>query len=274
MCALQLGQLGGWEAQRILAQDCHEFLGEGAHARAFAARWQGKEVVIKVSKTDWFSLQREADFLFRLRGLGGAPTLLAVCLMPPMLIMTRAPGRTLWQVLQAGDVSDHFKVLCAQELSRKLCQMHEAGIIHNDIKGDNILVNKLGEYPEVTVIDFGLATLEGHSLGLVPDPVSESKAFHVAPELWRGAVSTSATDRYSLGFVFEEISSSLSTPASVKAMTTLSTYLRCRDPLMRPPFPVIFHTLDKEIVPQSQTVSILASAFQWLAQTIKNVMSR
>ena len=256
MAALLPSELSGQEAQQILAQDCHEFLGEGSHARAFAGRWHGNEVVIKVSKTnDWFSLQREAEFLFRLTGLGASPTLLAVCSMPPMLIMTRAPGRTLWQVLEAGDVSDHFKVRCAQELSVRLCQMHLAGVIHNDIKGDNILVNKLGEYPEVRIIDFGLATFEGDSLGLLPDPVKESRSLHVAPELWRGAVSTSATDRYSLGFVFEDISTCLNTPASVKAMTTLSAYLRSRDPRMRPLFPAIHNTLNMEFFPQ--TVPIL-----------------
>ena len=261
--------LSSAEGQKILAQDCYEFLGEGVSARVFAARWKGREVVIKVSKTSrWLQLQREADFLIRLRGLAGAPRLLGVCLMPPMLIMTRATGRPLFQVLEAGDLSDQFKVLCARELSQKVCQMHQAGIIHNDIKSDNILVNKVGENPEVSIIDFGLATFQGQSLGLLPDPVAERKSFHVAPELWRGAVSTSATDRYSLGFVFEDFIRSLNTPASVKAMTTLSLNLRSREPRMRPPFPAIFETLDQEVVPQP---SILASACQWLTQTVRNL---
>ena len=258
------------QARKILAQDCREFLGEGVSARVFAARWKGQEVVIKVSKTrHWLPLQREADFLIRLRGLAGAPKLLGVCLLPPILIMSRAPGRPLWQVLEAGDTSDQFKVRCARELSQKVYQMHQVFIIHNDLKSDNIIVNKVGENPEVSIIDFGLATFQGQSLGLLPDPVTERKSFHVAPELWRGAVSTSATDRYSLGFVFEDITRSLNTPASVKALTTLSLCLRSREPRMRPPFPAIFHTLDQEVVPQ--TTSILASACQWMAQTVKNL---
>lgn len=78
--------------------------------------------------------------------------------------------------------------------------------MHNDLKGDNVLVdldNGLEESPVVNIIDFGMANRVGDYLGLNPDPALAIAANHMAPELWAGAASTTVTDSYSLGILFD-----------------------------------------------------------------------
>ena len=91
--------------------------------------------------------------------------------------------RIFWQVLQAVRYA------------------HENGVIHRDLKPDNIMVTSSGQ---VKVMDFGLAFFEGsHSLTEVGQVMGT--AAYVSPEQALGHVTDQRTDVYSLGVILFEM---------------------------------------------------------------------
>lgn len=128
------------------------------------------------------------------------------CIQPPgqlpYLVMELIDGETLGEVpaqsLRLGAISS-----IAAQLADALAALHVAGIVHCDVKPDNVMVTYecgLGGWPRVKLGDFGVARFEPHT---AVDVVSGTPAY-MAPEQWRGEVEP-RTDVYGLGCLMYEL---------------------------------------------------------------------
>lgn len=95
--------------------------------------------------------------------------------------MKRVEGRTLTHILIAlrkGDAAtiEEFPLYRLLTIFRKVCDgvafAHSKGILHGDIKPDNIMV---GGYGEVVLMDWGLASLSRSVAAAAPPPPAEEK---------------------------------------------------------------------------------------------------
>ena len=93
----------------------------------------------------------------------------------------------------------------ALEIARQLCagvsEAHRSGIVHGDLKSNNVILcpDEAGHLRPV-ITDFGLATGANQTSGLcggTPD--------YMAPELWRGQRPSKASDIYALGVILYEV---------------------------------------------------------------------
>ena len=89
------------------------------------------------------------------------------------------------------------------ETARKLCAglaaAHDRGVIHRDLKPQNIMMNKRGE---VVIMDFGLAAVAAQLTG--PESRNGTPAY-MSPEQLKGAEVTPRSDIYALGLVLYEL---------------------------------------------------------------------
>jgi hypothetical protein len=91
----------------------------------------------------------------------------------------------------------------AVEIARKLCAglaaAHDKGVIHRDLKPQNIMLNKRGE---VLIMDFGLAAIAGQLSGA---EIRNGTPAYMAPEQLKGSEVTARSDIYALGLVLYEL---------------------------------------------------------------------
>jgi serine/threonine protein kinase/tetratricopeptide (TPR) repeat protein len=109
------------------------------------------------------------------------------------LWMEFVQGRTLREIVsERGPFSPREAIGICLELSRALAAVHAAGLIHRDIKAQNVMREQGGR---IVLMDFGAGEeLGGPSAGrLKGTPV------YMAPELVDGEPATPCSDVYSLG---------------------------------------------------------------------------
>ncbi|MFE9257950.1 protein kinase [Streptomyces sp. NPDC006879] len=112
------------------------------------------------------------------------------------IVMELVDGVALRALLvHAGRTQPEPALLVLKGSLLGLAAAHRAGVVHRDYKPENVLVAADGSSK---LVDFGIAASEGSTKGVAGTPA------YMAPEQWRGAPASAATDVYAATAVFYE----------------------------------------------------------------------
>lgn len=106
-------------------------------------------------------------------------------------------GQTLRELLAGDRLRPEQARRIARELGEILASCHLRGVVHGDLKPENVVVDRDG-HPHL--LDFGLAEVRG----LPPRGTSGGTPQYMAPEQIRGSGPTERADQYQLGGVLFE----------------------------------------------------------------------
>jgi eukaryotic-like serine/threonine-protein kinase len=122
----------------------------------------------------------------------------------PYLVMEYLEGESLRALGERSALPRTQVLAIAAQVARAVAALHAAGVVHCDIKPDNVFVlgAARGEMPRVKVIDYGVARTTSDP-PLADSAIAGTPAF-MAPEQWYGAPVT-ASDVYALGCMLYEL---------------------------------------------------------------------
>ncbi|MBV8880918.1 MAG: protein kinase [Planctomycetaceae bacterium] len=187
-------------------------LGEGAMSVVHRAtdRQLGRTVAVKVLRESLLShplvaerFSREAQALARLDHPGIVKVFdTGMDEGRAYLVMELVEGEPLSKVLAAKRLDRTAQLRLLEKVARAVQHAHEKGVIHRDLKPDNILVS--GELPKVA--DFGLARLVESAPALTRSGAVLGTPMYMAPEqVDGGREATVRTDVHALGVLLYEM---------------------------------------------------------------------
>jgi tRNA A-37 threonylcarbamoyl transferase component Bud32/tetratricopeptide (TPR) repeat protein len=115
----------------------------------------------------------------------------------PYLALEYLDGESLRARLAAGPLPIGEALRCCRAVAEAIAEAHRRGLVHADLKPENIVIPLDGR---VRVVDFGVAKLVGsevHSASGTPA--------YMAPERWQGTPPTGAIDVWALGVTLHEL---------------------------------------------------------------------
>jgi serine/threonine protein kinase len=183
-----------------------ERIGHGGSSIVYLARQQGldRPVAVKVLSAGipdpdvLHRFQRESRLTSRLTGHPNAVTVLDTGMTAggqPYITMEYFPGGSLKQRLASNGPLPVPEVLrVGVKVAGALAAAHAAGVLHRDVKPENILLSRYGE---PALADFGVARLDVYTA--TPTSTHALTPYHAAPEVLDGRPATAASDVYSLG---------------------------------------------------------------------------
>ncbi len=215
------------KAPTVLKQryELRDLLGEGGMGRVYRAFDQvlGRAVAVKVL-TDVDSpmmaqrFEREAQTLSQLNH----PNLASVYDFgvegtQPFMVMEFIEGKNLAKLIEQGGLDPEKALHVIVQIGEGLAAVHERGVVHRDMKPDNIVISPGKERDRVEIVDFGLAISDAHTRSddrlTMPGYVVGTQRY-MSPEQMEGKPATTASDIYSYGLVCAEI---LGGPEVIKA---------------------------------------------------------
>ncbi len=111
------------------------------------------------------------------------------------IVMEYVDGKTLREMIAAGQLRADNCISYAIQIGEALREAHSKGIVHRDIKADNIMVNSNNQ---IKVMDFGLAKLKGSSR-LTKTSRTVGTLAYMAPEQIQGGNGDARSDIFSFG---------------------------------------------------------------------------
>ncbi|MES2644617.1 MAG: serine/threonine-protein kinase [Myxococcota bacterium] len=126
----------------------------------------------------------------------------------PYLVMELLVGRTLTQRMRAeGPLAVAEGVAVARAISEALAVAHAEGIVHRDIKPDNVFLE--GPTQHVKLLDFGIARLLDDTGADALDAITRTGQLvgtpaYMAPERLQGMIYDGRSDVYSVGVLLYE----------------------------------------------------------------------
>jgi len=132
----------------------------------------------------------------------------------PFIVMELVDGRTLRDLLHAGPLSLRRTLDVAAQVADALARAHEAGIVHRDVKPENVMVTRDGF---AKILDFGLARSGARgerrdsareSLTLteeIPEGPVVGTAGYMSPEQASGQAVDSRSDQFAFGALLYEM---------------------------------------------------------------------
>ena len=195
-------------------------------------------------------------------------------------------GVTLRQHLERGKIDEIELCDIAIQVCSALAAGHAAGIVHRDIKPDNIMLRGDGY---VKVLDFGIAKLT-EPLSQIVDPETSTKELidtgpgkvigtpqYMSPEQARGLETDHRTDIWSLGVVLYELVAGQAPFEGETANDVLASILIVEPPRLREKSPevsvelerIITRALAKDRLERYQTIEELLLDFELLKQALR-----
>lgn len=92
-----------------------------------------------------------------------------------------------------------------RQTSLGIAAIHAAGIIHRDIKPNNIMIDGSGSSLRLWITDFGLARAYETEATVLSIGTVAGTPGYIAPELFLGQLPTQASDLFALGVVLHEV---------------------------------------------------------------------
>jgi serine/threonine-protein kinase len=237
-------------------------IGEGGMGMVYGARHPviGKRAAIKVLNAK-YSADREAVARFvqeaqavNTIGHANIVDVFAFGALPDgraYLVMEWLQGETLGQRLERGPLPIDECVAVLVTLSRALEAAHTAGVIHRDLKPDNVFLVAGDDGVRVKLLDFGIAKLQtgGPSASRTATGVTVGTPLFMSPEQAKGTQVDARTDIYALGVLaYAMVCGKTPFEHETSAVEVLGAHIA------RPPPPP--HTLRRDI-PQALEMLIL-----------------
>jgi serine/threonine protein kinase len=138
----------------------------------------------------------------------------------PWIVMEFVQGRSLGDALKEGTLDARESAHIGLEVLGALEAAHQAGILHRDVKPDNVM---LGRHGRVVLTDFGIAQIEGETSLTDTGGFVGSPEF-IAPERVLGQRPGPSSDLWSLGVVLYAATEGVSpfrrttTPSTLQAV--------------------------------------------------------
>jgi serine/threonine protein kinase len=215
-------------------------LGQGGMAAVFLAEQEsfGREVALKIMMP---SLAKDPDFAERF--MREARTM-AQLNHPNIIVvhdvgvadglyyyaMAGLDGGDLTQRIRNGGLTPQEALKVVRQIADALAYAHEQGIVHRDIKPDNVLFRSRDDTAILT--DFGIAKSLNNDLNQltkIGSAVGTPK--YMSPEQARGQRVDGRSDLYSLGVMFYEMLTGLPPYQAEEAVTLAIKH--CQDPIPR-----------------------------------------
>jgi hypothetical protein len=192
-----LGELGRWGHLQVVRK-----VGEGSYGEVYHARdtWLDHPVALKLLRPDLSDrvlptkLLDEARVLVKVRH----PNVVAVHGADLRdgrvgFWMEFVQGQRLDDIVAfQGVLSAEEAAAIGQELCSALAAVHEAGLVHRDVKAQNVIREPKGR---VVLMDFGAGQLIADAVG----GGGAGTPLYLAPEMFRDAPANAQTDIYALG---------------------------------------------------------------------------
>ncbi|HQY63766.1 MAG TPA: protein kinase, partial [Polyangiaceae bacterium] len=193
--AYRVGALLGQGAMGAVYEGVQEALGRTVAIKVLhAARGQLRE--------DQFTrFQREA----RAAAALGHPNIIQITDFqwqpgePPFLVMERLVGQSLGDAIQRGRLRPQRVAFIASQVLAALGAAHAAGIVHRDIKPDNVFLTVMSMVNDIVkVLDFGVAKLLDEAPLTMAGAMVGSPAY-MPPEQALGGAIDARADLYAVG---------------------------------------------------------------------------
>ena len=147
----------------------------------------------------------------------------------PYIVMEYVDGPSLREVLgRRRRLSAAEALAVVEPVCRALARAHAAGVVHRDVKPENVLVGPDGT-PKVA--DFGIARAAAETNHTTTGTIVGS-VHYLAPELVDGREATSASDQYAVGVLLYEL---LTGHKPLPADTPMAVMLRHAREAVPPP---------------------------------------
>jgi len=150
----------------------------------------------------------------------------------PFLVMEFLEGRSLAEEMQAeGPLPVGRATRIARQVALALSAAHEKGIIHRDVKPENVFLNRRPDGTEnVKVVDFGISKFDGSLSAATQTGAVLGSPYYMAPEQVHDASKANArTDVYGLGaIIYQMLTGQL--PFVAKSFPMLVVKITSEDP--------------------------------------------
>jgi serine/threonine-protein kinase len=131
------------------------------------------------------------------------------------LVLELARGPSLGEVLREGALAPRRALVIARQVLDGLDHAHAQGLVHRDLKPDNLILTRAGEpgreYEHVKILDFGLVKLldaAAAAIGgdvLTRTGITFGTPLYIAPEQALGRPVDRRADLYALGVILFEM---------------------------------------------------------------------
>ena len=180
------------------------------------------------------------------------------------LVMELVQGRDLRGVLSKGELAPERALAIAIQAAEALQAIHDAGIVHRDLKTANVMVDGAGG---VKLMDFGIAKPMSGGQAAAPSGYVVGTPEYMSPEQGRGRTVDTRSDIYSLGVVVYELFTGRVPFHADTPIATLMMHVEAPPPLDDPALPagvvaVLRRALAKDPADRFPTAQAMADALR------------